>query len=55
MVWTKDIDVLGGGVEPLIYASEFNNLYTIVTENKIKVNFPRIIDKVYWRIYYDET
>ena len=57
VAWLKDGPDIGGNLEPFVWASPFSGYYITVTENKIKLKCPSggWIDKVYWRIYYDET
>ena len=56
--WFKWSSYLGGDLIQLNWASKFNGIYITVTEDKIKlapITNPNIFDKVYWRVYYDET
>lgn len=45
-------------IQPLSGASEFTNYGLTVTTNKLifgNIPIPGLIDKIYWRIYYDEA
>lgn len=57
MAWVKfKPGVVDGAIMPLNSASEFTEIYMNVTTDKIKVSFSTVlIEKVYWRIYHDET
>lgn len=55
--WIKWSTYLGGDLDHLNWASNFNKIYITVTPDKIKLSpvGANIIEKIYWRIYYDET
>lgn len=55
--WIKWSSYLGGDLDHLNWASKFNDIYLTVTTEKIQLSPIRsgIIDKIYWRVYYDET
>ena len=55
--WIKWPSYLGGEPEPLNVANIYSNIYITVTTEKIKLSDFRsgLIDKIYWRVYYDET
>ena len=57
MAWVKfQPGFVNGATMPLISASDFTEIYVTVTTNKIIASFPsNFIEKVYWRVYYDET
>jgi hypothetical protein len=57
MAWIKyRPDFQNGMLEPFTWASEFTGAYITVTTDKIKATFPDTwVEKIYWRIYYDET
>ena len=57
VAWLKDGQAIGGNLEPFSWASPFTGYYITVTTDKIKLTCPSggWVDKVYWRIYYDET
>ena len=57
MAWIKyKPDFQDGLLEPFVWASNVTQNYFIITDNKIKVKIePDWVDKIYWRLYYDET
>lgn len=57
MTWAKWKPGSGGGIIPLLAASNYTNFKIVVTPTQIKVtDMPSVfIEKVIWRLYYDEA
>ena len=57
MAWIKYKANMGGGVQPLMSASEYTNIKLTVTNSKLIAGevVNAFTEKIYWRIYYDEA
>lgn len=57
MAWLKATQDWGGGIEPIMFASNFTDFKIKLTPNKIIAGdvINTATEKIYWRIYYDEA
>lgn len=57
MAWLKASEDWGGDIEPIMGASNYNDFKISLTANKIIAGnvISSGVEKIYWRIYYDEA
>lgn len=57
MAWVKTTPTYGSTIQPITFASNYTNFKIIVTTNKIRIEniLSPFVEKVYWRLYYDQA
>ena len=57
IAWVQFNSSFNNRIQPLEVSSEYTNFGLLVTENKIKCKqlFYGTVEKIYWRVYYDEA